>query len=115
LELLGLVFNTLCINMGTSWEKLLKMWEKLFRKSREITRNRKEITRNRKEITRNGREEKKLPFRVALDYFNYREYYSSLIFKTIKIALATRIPFIRLFCFFIFLLKPNSWLSEPTT
>jgi hypothetical protein len=31
-ELLGLVFNKLCINMGTSWEKLLKMWEKVLGK-----------------------------------------------------------------------------------
>jgi len=29
LELLGLVFNKLCLNMGTSWEKLFKMWEKV--------------------------------------------------------------------------------------
>jgi hypothetical protein len=31
-ELLGLVFNTLCINMGTSWEKLFFSWEKLLGK-----------------------------------------------------------------------------------
>ena len=33
-ELLGLVFNKLCINMGTSWEKLFFSWEKVLEKSR---------------------------------------------------------------------------------